>query len=165
MEICIRSAEMSDVEGMSVVVDSAWHENYKDIFSAEQISEYTGENRRKSFTNLLNDGKYIFVLQCGNEIAAVCAARESDEGLFKGYAEIMLMYVHPKFQHQGFGNKLLLHTLGEMRSRGYSHAVLDTAEKNVCARRFYEKLGFTKLKTDVSRKFDDVTRIIYTINL
>lgn len=165
MRICIRSAQMSDVEEMSVVVDSAWHENYKDIFSAEQISEYTGANRRKSFTNLLNDGESVFVLQYGNEIAAVCASREPDDDLFKGYVEIMLMYVRPKFQHQGFGSRLLLHTLGEMRSKGYSHVVLDTAEKNLYARRFYEKLGFTKLKTDVSRKFGDVTRIIYTINL
>lgn len=165
MKICIRPAEMSDVEEMSVVVDSAWCENYKDIFSAEQISEYTGESRRKSFTNLLNGGKYVFVLQYDDVIAAVCAVQDSDDDLFKGYAEIMLMYVHPKFQHQGLGSRILLHTLGEMRSRGYSHAVLDTAEKNVYARRFYEKLGFTKCKTDVSRKFGDVTRIIYTIDL
>lgn len=165
MEIKIRRAELLDVEGMSIVVDSAWRENYKDIFSAEQIAEYTGENRRKSFTGLVNGGKDIFVLLCNDEVAAVCAVQSCGEKPFEGYAEIMLMYVHPKFQHQGFGSKLLTHTLNAMREKGYSSAVLDTAEKNANARRFYEKLGFIERKSDVSRKFDDVTRIIYTIKL
>lgn len=165
MKIEIRRAKLSDVEGMSVVVDSAWCENYKEIFSSEQIAEYTGENRRKSFANLVNNSKDVFVLLHDNEIAAVCAAQTCEDKLFEGYAEIMLMYVHPKFQHQGFGSKLLLHTLDEMRSKGYLYAILDTAEKNVNARRFYEKLGFTERNTDESRKFDDVTRIIYTIKL
>lgn len=161
----IRRAVLSDVEGMSAVVDSAWRENYKEIFSSEQIAEYTGENRRKSFANLLNNGKNVWVLLCDAEIAAVCAAQTCEDKPFEGYAEIMLMYVHPKFQHQGFGSRLLLHTLDEMRSKGYSHAVPDTAEKNASARKFYEKLGFTERKIGVSRKFDDVTRIIYTIKL
>lgn len=161
----IRTAFMSDVEEMSAVVDCAWRENYKDIFSSEQIAEYTGEKRRKSFVYLLNSGKDIIVLLHDDMITAVCAAQTCEDKPFEGYAEIMLMYVHPEFQHCGFGSRLLSHTLEEMRSKGYSHAVLDTAEKNVNARRFYEKLGFTEHKTDVSRKFDDVTRVIYTKKL
>lgn len=165
MEIKIKRADLSDVEGMSIVVDSAWRENYKDIFSAEQIAKYTGANRRNSFKSLIVNGKSVYVLLCDNEIAAVCAAQICEEEQFKGYAEIMLMYVHPKFQHQGLGSKLLPHALKEMRKRGCTYAVLDTAEKNANARRFYEKLGFMEEKTDVSRKFDNVTRVIYTIKL
>lgn len=161
----IRHAFMSDVEGMSAVVDCAWRENYKEIFSPEQIAEYTGEKRRKSFVYLLNSGKDIFVLLHNDEITAVCAAQTREDKPFEGYAEIMLMYVHPDFQHCGFGSRLLSHALEEMRQKGYSHAVLDTAEKNANARKFYEKLGFTEQKTDVSRNFDDVIRVIYTKKL
>ncbi len=165
MDIEIRRADLSDVEGMSIVVDSAWRENYKDIFSAEQIAEYTGKNRRNSFKSLIVNGKSVYVLTADGEISAVCAAQFCEEKTYEGYAEIMLMYVHPKFQHQGFGSRLLSHTLEEMRKKGYKNAVLDTAEKNENARRFYKKLGFTEQKSDVSRKFDDVTRVIYTIKL
>lgn len=161
----IRTAFMSDVEEMSAVVDCAWQENYKDIFSPEQIAAYTGEKRRKSFVYLLNNGKDIFVLQRGDKITAVCAAQTCREKPFEGYAEIMLLYVHPKLQHQGLGSRLLLYVLDEMRKKGYTHAVLDTAEKNINARRFYEKHGFSEHKTDEIRKFDDVTRITYTVKL
>lgn len=164
MEV-IRTAFMSDIEEMSEVVDCAWRENYKHIFSREQIAEYTGEKRRNSFVYLLNKGKDVFVLSDDDRLIAVCAAQSCEEKPFEGYAEIMLMYVHPEYQRKGFGSRLLSHALEEMRQKGYSHAVLDTAEKNVNARRFYEKLGFTEQKTDVSRKFDDVTRVIYTIKL
>lgn len=88
-----------------------------------------------------------------------------EEEPFEGMAEIMLMYVHPDFQRQGIGEKLIFHAIDKMRRKGYGCAVLDTAEKNENARRFYEKIGFKEQQTDVSRKFDDVTRVIYTMNL
>lgn len=160
MEV-IRAAFMSDVEEMSDVVDCAWRENYKDIFPPEIIAEYTGEKRRKSFVYLLNKGNDVFVLSDDDRLIAVCAAQTCENKPFEGYAEIMLLYVHPKHQRRGFGSRLLFHVLKTMRSKGFSHAVLETAEKNVNARLFYEKLGFA----EVSRKFDDVARVIYTKEL
>lgn len=164
MRIDIRPAALPDVEGMSVVLDKAWRENYKDIFSPEQIAEYTGDYRRESFTRLVNDGKDVFVLLADGEVIAVCAAQTCAEKPFEGYAEIMLLYVLPEWQRKGMGKKLLSHTLRKMRGKGYKSAVLDTAEKNLGARKFYEKFGFTERKTAVSRKFDDITRVIYTID-
>ncbi len=164
MRIDIRPAVLSDVEGMSQVLDKAWHENYKDIFSEEQIAAYTGSYRRESFTRLINGGKDVFVLLCDGEITAVCAAQTCEEKPFEGYVEIMLLYVLPEWQHKGMGKKLLSHTLRKMRGKGYKSAVLDTAENNLNARKFYEKFGFTERRTAVSRKFDNVTRVIYTID-
>lgn len=164
MRIDIRPAVLGDVEGMSQVIDKAWRENYKDIFSAEQIAAYTGGYRRESFTKLINGGKDVFVLLCDGEVIAVCAAQTCEEKPFEGYAEIMLLYVLPEWQHKGMGRKLLSHTLRKMRGKGYKSAVLDTAEKNVSARKFYERFGFTERKTAVSRKLDDVTMIVYTID-
>lgn len=159
MEI-IRPAVLSDVEEMSVVVDSAWHENYKDIFSPEQINAYTGEHRRKSFTALLNNGKDVSVLLRDDVVAAVCAVQECEETPYEGYAEILLMYVHPMFQHMGMGSKLLSHTLRRICDKGFKGAVLSTAEKNENARCFYKKLRFTERR---SKEFDGVVYITYTI--
>ncbi len=164
MRIDIRPAEFRDVEEMAQVVDSAWQTSYKEIFSSEQIAAYTGEYRRRSFTELIKSGRDVFVLLVDSEIAAVCAAQTCTEKPFEGYAEIMLLYVAPKWQRKGMGKKLLSHTLRKMRGNGYKSAVLDTAELNAPARRFYEKFGFIERKTAVSRKFDNVTRVIYTID-
>lgn len=140
MSIEIRRAKASDIEGMSVVVDSAWRENYKDIFSKERIDQYTGAHRRESFKGLLERGVDILVLTTDDEIAALCAFQMTVE--FPDCAEIMLLYVHPQYQRRGFGGRLLSNVLNGLRRDGFARAVLDTAEKNEGARRFYEKHGF-----------------------
>lgn len=159
MNIEIRHAELSDVESMSVVVDSAWRENYREIFPDEVIAKYTGEHRRESFIVLLSRGVDIFVLTADGEVAALCAFQQTVA--LPDCAEIMLMYVHPDYQRKGLGGRLLNFTLNELRFMGFVRAVLDTAEKNEGARRFYEKFGFTEQKS-----FEDlVTYVTYMIDL
>lgn len=144
MDIDIRPAALSDIEGMSSVVDSAWRENYRDIFTADIIDKFTGRHRRESFKKLLERGVDILVLTVDGGIAAVCSFQRTDA--MPDCAEIILMYVHPNYQRQGIGGRLLSYVLNELRCGGYVRAVLDTAEKNEGARRFYEKLGFTLQK-------------------
>lgn len=164
MRIDIRPAVLADVEGMSRVFDSAWRENFKDIFSAELIAKYTGEYCRGSFIVALGYGDDIFVLLCDGKIIAVCVARACKEKLFEEYAEITLLYVLPEWQQKGIGKKLLSHTLRKMRGKGYKGAVLYTPEKNTFARKFYEKFGFTLGKNKSGRKLEDVKLVLYTID-
>ncbi len=140
----IRPASLSDIEGMSVVVDSAWRENYRDIFPPEIIDKLTGQHRRDSFRKLLERGVDIRVLTVDGEIVSLCAFQRS--GAQPDCAEIILMYVHPKHQRQGYGGRLLSYVLEKLRQGGYTSAALDTAEKNEGARFFYEKQGFTLQK-------------------
>jgi len=144
MKIEIRPAALSDVEGMSVVVDSAWRENYRDIFTPEIIDKFTGQHRRNSFKTLLERGVDILILTVDGEIAALCAFQRANA--LPDCAEIILMYVHPKHQRKGYGGRLLSLVLEKLRRGGYASAVLDTAEQNEGARRFYEKQGFTLQK-------------------
>lgn len=159
MNIEVRRAEFSDIEGMSVVVDSAWRENYRDIFTADIIDKFTGEHRRESFKGLLQRGVDIFVLIADGEIAALCAFQQTV--ILPDCAEIMLMYVHPKFQRRGFGGRLLMYSLNEMRLCGFVRAVLDTAKENKGARLFYEKFGFM-----LQREFTDgISYVAYMVEL
>lgn len=159
MNIEIRHADHSDIEGMSVVVDSAWRENYRDIFTPDIIDNFTGEHRRKSFNELLDRGVEIYVLTADGEIAALCAFQQTV--ILPDCAEIMLMYVHPKFQRKGLGGRLLMYSLNEMRLCGFVRVVLDTAKKNEGARLFYEKYGFT-----LQKEFTDgISYITYMVEL
>lgn len=162
MRIDIRPAQIPDVEGMSRVVDSCWRENYKEIFTPEQIERYTGETRRNSFTKLLVDGKYIYILLVDGEITAVCAGEFCEEKPFDGCVKILMLYVAPENQHKGCGKKLLMHTLREMRKKGFKSAVLETAVDNVNARKFYERFGFEEQKF-AARNYDGVDYVTYKI--
>ena len=163
MRIDIRPAALSDVEGMSRVLDKCWKENYTNIFSPAQIERYTGEYRRRSFTKLLVDGRYIYVLLVDGEISAVCACEFCEEKPFEASAKILMLYVLPEMQRKGHGKKLLMYVLREMRKKGSKSAVLETAETNVGARKFYEKFGFSEQKF-AARNYDGVDYVTYKID-
>ena len=165
MRIDIRAAAQTDIADIAAVSDASWRDTYSGILSEEQTALYTGENRISAIQQLLLKNADIFVLLIDGKISAVCVADECDEKGFFGYVCIQSLCVLPELKRRGLGRKLLNHTLRKMREKGYKYAVLDTMEQNVAARRFYEKIGFTAVKTDVSRKFDNITRVIYKIEL
>lgn len=95
-------------------------------------------------TAFLDERQSIFVQLIDKEPIAFCAVRECHEKPFVGYAYIKDLYVMPQWQNKGFGKKLLMHTLRMMRNSGFMNAVLQTAESNAGARRFYERFGFER---------------------
>ena len=93
-------------------------------------------------TAFLDERQNIFVQLIDKEPIAFCAVRDCHEKPFVGYAYIKDLYVMPQCQNKGYGKKLLMHTLRTMRNNGYMNAVLQTADDNLGARRFYERFGF-----------------------
>ena len=165
MRIDIRAAVQTDIADITAVLDASWRDTYSDILSEEQTALYTGENRISAIQRLLLKNTDIFVLLIDGEISAVCVADDCDEKGFYGYVCIQSLCVLPELKRRGLGRKLLNHTLRKMREKGYRYAVLDVVEHNVAARLFYEKIGFTAVKTDTSKEFDNITRVIYKIEL
>jgi GNAT superfamily N-acetyltransferase len=56
--------------------------------------------------------------------------------------EILRLYTHPRGWRQGAGGALLERALAALRSGGCTRAWLNTEERNVQARRFYEHRGW-----------------------
>ena len=55
-----------------------------------------------------------------------------------------------------------MHSLREMRKKGFKSAVLETAAKNANARKFYEQFGFEEQKF-AARNYDGVDYVTYKI--
>ena len=77
--------------------------------------------------------------------------------------KVILLYVAPEKQRNGNGKKLLMYSLREFRKKGYKGAVLETAELNANARKFYEKFGFSEQKSAV-REFEGIKYVAYKID-
>ena len=73
-----------------------------------------------------------------------------DEGVFAFVAwdeetgEIARLYTHPRGQGRGAGRRLLECAGGALRAAGRDEAWLNTEERNVAARRFYEHQGWVE---------------------
>lgn len=95
-------------------------------------------------TEFLDERQSVFVWVIDGVPTAFCTVRERNTKPFLGYAYIKDLYVLPERQGRGIGKKLLKNALVQMREKGFSHAVLECAEDNTGARRFYERFGFTR---------------------
>lgn len=133
MRVDIRPAIYPDMPKLAIVKILARGEEPNDVrLGSEELY----------LTAFLDERQSIFVQLIDKEPIAFCAVRECHEKPFVGYAYIRDLYVMPQWQNKGYGKKLLMHTLRTMRNSGYMNAVLQTADSNSGARRFYERFGF-----------------------
>ena len=153
MRIDIRTAIYPDVEKLALVKVMAKHGDAANSVSLD--FEYVYIN------GLLDEHNTVFVLLWDREPVAFCAARDCGRKPYLGYAMISDLYVLPEYQQRGNGKKLLSHTLRKLRADGYLNTMLETADDNTKARRFYEKFGFT---VRGSREQGGATYIVYTID-
>lgn len=84
-----------------------------------------------------NEGDFLVGLLDG-EIVAMGGYDPEDEET----AEVLRMRVHPEYQGEGYGGRLLLEIEDRIQSNGFTHAVLYTNEKLRAARGLYEKHGY-----------------------
>lgn len=153
MRVDIRPAIYSDIPKLSRVKLLARRE------SAEPDSaRFNAE--LGYLTAFLDERQKVFVQLVDRTPIAFCAVRECTVKPFVGFAYIKDLYVLPECQGKGYGKKLLMHTLRTMRQSGYVSAVLDTAEDNAGARRFYERFGFVRRESRCSDGY-----VTYTIDL
>lgn len=163
MRIDIRPAVLSDIEGMSRVVDACWKTNFSEFMPHCVIERLTGEHRRASFSRQFADGAVVYVLLVDGIITALSAGMAFADKPFDDCFEIVQLYVLPEKQHSGLGKKLLMYTLREARKSGFMSAILETAAENTKARAFYERFGFEEQKS-LTRNFNGTDYVTYKID-
>ena len=137
MRVDIRPAIYSDIPKLVSLKLLARREN-----DDPDTARFGGES--EYLTAFLEERQKVFVQLADRVPIAFCTARECNVKPFVGYAHIKDLYVHPDWQSKGYGKKLLMHVLRTMRGSGYTNAMLEAAEENIGARRFYERFGFEK---------------------
>lgn len=137
MRVDIRPAIFSDVPSLAKIKLLARNES-----AAENSARLDSEIQY--INEFLEERQSVFVQLVDRVPISFCAIKEGTVRPFVCWANVKDLYVLPEWQSRGFGKKLLMHALRTMRGKGYMHAVLQTAENNMRARRFYEKFGFEK---------------------
>jgi ribosomal protein S18 acetylase RimI-like enzyme len=127
MDFRIRSATPSDADAISAVVLAASLQAWGSFLGRERI-ESANRGRRHPANLVAADaaGAFAFV------------AWDVKTG------EITRLYTHPRGQGRGAGRRLLGCALDALRAAGWSDAWLNTEDRNVAARRFYERRGWVE---------------------
>ena len=129
-----------DLLAVSNIYEQSWKHAYRGIIPDEYLDGIpsgqwaSGLNIRGRHSLLLFDsGKLLGT-------SSYCKARMDD---MEGYGEIVSIYLLPEAVHKGYGKKLMLAVISELKKMGYQKVYLWVLEKNISARRFYERFGFT----------------------
>lgn len=136
--------EKDDPLEISEIYEQSWKFAYKGIIPQSFLDsiphgkwvKHLGREEMRSLV-IDEDGKLTGT-------ASFCASRWEN---FKGYGELVSIYLLPKYIGSGRGAALISEALKGIAEAGFKKAVLWVLEDNRRARRFYEKNGF--LCTDV----------------
>lgn len=128
-----------DLLAVSNIYERSWKSAYRGIIP----DEYLDGIPSGQWANGLNASGRYSILLFDNDIllgtSSYCKARMDD---MEGYGEIVSIYLLPEAMHKGYGKKLMLAVISALKNMGYQKVYLWVLEKNINARRFYERFGF-----------------------
>ncbi|HZT40632.1 MAG TPA: GNAT family N-acetyltransferase [Chthonomonadaceae bacterium] len=149
----VRKANLSDVEAMAHVgVDSflAAHKGQipEPVYRWRQ-EEWTYAVSAQGWERLLReiaDGTnpyacvYVAEIESG-EIIGLGMAELAASDATGATGEVYVLYVHPAYQRQGAGRRLVQAIAGRLSEQGITRLDIKVLKANIPARRFYEALG------------------------
>ena len=155
---------MYEMEYRGVLLDSAlpvitfeqnYYERYKDLINScyyemrkelniqpfwgycadlEELMEQTGQKEQNGYKE---QKKKVFLLMDGDEIICTVSC---------GKSEIGRVAVNIKYQHHGYGRKIMGFAISHMQKQGISPIKLTVTKWNKKAIALYESLGFEMIK-------------------
>jgi len=135
----VRAATDADDSGIREVRRRTWHDAYDEIWGPETIEAFFGgrvEMRTEREVSWRNQHVHL-VAETKGQIVAVAASGVHRDG----EGELRIFYVLPEHQGEGLGRRLWDETLWALRECGCDAMCLWALERNLGARRFYERRG------------------------
>lgn len=131
----------------------SWRSTYHGLIPDKFLDDLSVEAKTKEWVKYLTSGIEVWAIEKDSKIigfASVCPCRDKDMDP-KVVAEISAIYLLQEFWHQGLGQQLNQVIFEEMKKQHFKEIITWVLEKNLSARKFYEKVGFAStndIKTD-----------------
>lgn len=168
--IVIRKVRNNDAKQYIELINSVWRVAYKNILPEEVFidRERKTENKIKNFANkFYNDNEKIcYVAECNETIVGVmCGTIKStyEHFLEEDFADLVSLYISPKYQGKGIGTKLKNIFEDWARKNGAKKYIIGVLKDNNNARKIYESWG-GKLDS-WEQKFLGYDEVFYKYNL
>lgn len=129
-----------DRSALSRIYEESWKSAYRGIIPQSYLDSIAPGLWIPNFDRV---GLYSLVLiENGSFIgsASYCPSRFDK---YKGFGEIVSIYLLPEYMGRGFGKPLLDAAMAALAGMGFQDLFLWVLEENFRARRFYEKAGFS----------------------
>ena len=157
----IRKACPGDEKILAYIQTESWKAAFCHILAEETLKRCTRiEKAEKMYENVLQNPDIHMLIEYVDEKPHCIAAWSLNRNdLGEDVAELVCIHSLCDNWHRGYGSVMMEHVLQEMRKAGYNKVILWVFEKNMSARKFYEKHGF--VLTDSRQEALGETEVMY----
>jgi ribosomal protein S18 acetylase RimI-like enzyme len=141
----IRRATAPDAETVGRIHVESWNVAYRGIMPDDVIAQTDLSYRTTFWAKRIADPDWpVFIIDDGGESVAFCQMIPSPDPEVDPSRVGLITSLHalPHLRGRGYGTALVNRVLAEFKQRGFEELTLWVLEKNLQARRFYEKYGF-----------------------
>ena len=143
--VVLRRATAVDAPAIAAVRVESWRTTYRDIIPDSYLDDMRVDESTELWFRVLtapkNDTTAVFVAEVDGEVIGFSAGLMLSEQKFELDAELTAIYLKPKFQDQGLGQRLVRMVAETYQARGANGLLVWVLSENKPARQFYEKLG------------------------
>lgn len=153
----IREAEPKDARGIAQVHVRSWQVAYRDKLSADYLDSLSVEERLEMHRQALEtpgERRTWVADEDGRVVGFAVTGPSQDADADERTGELYALYLVPERFGQGIGKRLLDHSLGDLRGRGFRTVTLWVLETNEAGRRFYEREGWRADGLTTSERVD-----------
>lgn len=150
MDYQIRPVTVADAAKLQEISRITFKETFDPYTAPADMQRFLAEDYAtdKLLAQIKNPDSRFFFLIKGDEVAGylkINVGAAQTEHLQENALEVELIYLLPKFQHQGLGNILFDYALNIAKQEGKAYVWLGVYEHNVNAQHFYKRHGFHKV--------------------
>jgi len=134
----IKADKNTNFDAIKKLYYQTWQYSYQGLVP-EKLLNSLDENDTWHPEKRMNNT--LIAVTTTGEIIGVCSYGPARKEAYAGYGEIYSLYVLPKWQHQGIGQKLFQAALDTLTTR-FPKLYLLVLQNNLFAQAFYEWFGF-----------------------
>ena len=151
MTITIRTYRPADLESVKRLTVSSFgpvciDKNIEATFGLINGNDWAWRKARHIDVDVAREAEGIFVAETDNTIVGYITTWSDLEA---GVGNIPNLAVDAEFRGQGLGRKLIDYALRHFRSRGLSHARIETLAQNDVGQNLYPSMGFEEVARQV----------------
>lgn len=144
MNIKIRKAKIGDEKILAFIQTESWKNAFKDIISETDLEKYTNITKAEEMYSRVLKENYAknFILEIDGKPHCIAAWSKARNLAYSDSAELICIHSLCDNWGKGYGSIMMNHIINEIKSAGFKSVLLWVFEKNIRARKFYEKHGF-----------------------
>lgn len=137
----VRSAWPGDAKTIGAIHVETWRDSYAGVLPDDMLLRMSAEIEGGRWARILHGGEAVLVAETdAGRVVAFGSCGPARRTSLDYAGEVYTLYVHPDFQDQGIGRRLLRALFGALEKRGYRSAVIWVLQVNP-SRYFYQTMG------------------------